>query len=450
MDTHYFIPEVVSVAPPDTRNGNNNNDVDDRYNASSILFRRRADTVDKRALQIMTSSIDPPSPPPPRLPPPPIPHRSCAASAAAGGIRRSSVGGGGFAASTTNLLPYRPSPSSLCLRPSPPVSIVARLVRTLRFDKFMTNKWISGLAVTGKKRNRLVVVDLREAFLVDADDGQLRRSIGARGEHRLVEPIDVCVLPPDGRLAVSDHRAQDVKVYTGKGQHVATVADAATLTNIAGVAANADGELFVAATDKKCVSVHSFSNGGGDGDDGRFLYRLPPAATAFSASGFVVSGGDAKLALFDHPYSVAVNPLTGDVIVGDDYRQVVSAVSAPDGRLQWRFCPAAGGGHDRHFFPSSIAVDADGYVFVADLFDKKVYMLDSGGRLLRTLLSCGVGGGGGGTPGGLTGAPGAIAVDDRGQLYVADEEKTVKVFKYGGDDGFTLCRRTNDVIAEDD
>ena len=131
---------------------------------------------------------------------------------------------------------------------------------------------------------------------------------------------------------------------------------------------------------------------------------------------------------FEHPYSVAVNPLTGDLVVGDDYRQLVTAVS-PDSKILWRYRPA--GDSHRHFFPSSICVDNDGYVFIADLYNEKVYMLDSSGKYLKTVLSRGEG---------LKGGPGAIATDCRGHLIVADEEKTLKVFKYGKN-GFAMNRR---------
>ena len=60
-------------------------------------------------------------------------------------------------------------------------------------------------------------------------------------------------------------------------------------------------------------------------------------------------------------------------------------------------------------------------------------MLDSGGKYLKTLLSRGDG---------LRGGPGAIATDGQGHLLVADEERTIKVFKYG-ENGFALYRRTS-------
>jgi len=64
-------------------------------------------------------------------------------------------------------------------------------------------------------------------------------------------------------------------------------------------------------------------------------------------------------------------------------------------------------------------------VFIADLYNEKIYWVDAEGR-------CCCGGGAVLTRGaGLRGGPAAIAVDGvRRLLYVADEERTVHVFSY--------------------
>ena len=322
-------------------------------------------------------------------------------------------------------------PTNCQLAKAPPTAEV-KLVRILKLDKILTNKWISGIAVT--KKNEYLIVDLKGAHLID-EFGNLKRTIGAKGQKRLQEPIDATVMAC-GNLAVSDHASRDVKVFNAKGQLLDVVRDE-SLCNIAGVAACARGRILVAGTDKQRISVfhHSGSGasngnsaasgggggGGAGGDSWKLLYAIPPPADEQSSS--------QRRPMFEHPYSVAVNPLTGHVIVGDDYRQLVTAVCPNTSRVAWRFTPP--GDRNRHFFPSSICVDNDGYVFVADLYNEKVYMLDSSGKYLKAILSRGDG---------LGGGPGAIAVDGRGHLIVADEERTLKVFKYG-ENGFALYRR---------
>ncbi len=251
----------------------------------------------------------------------------------------------------------------------------------------------------------------------------------------LQEPIDVTVMS-NGNLVVSDHADQGVKIFTSKGQYLRTVR-CKGLSNIAGVATNEHREIFVAGTDRQCITRQD--------EEGKLIKVIPdipldkkPQETPVTSSmlgftgppdkdGYVnVRGGSRSM--FEHPYSVATNPLTGDIVVGDDYKQLVTAVS-PEGKVLWKFCPHGSGA--RAFFPSSICVDPQGYVFVADLYNEKVYMLDSSGKYLKTLLARGEG---------LKGGPGAIAVDGRGMIAVADEEKSVKLFQYA-ENGFALSKR---------
>ena len=309
--------------------------------------------------------------------------------------------------------PHRLRPSVIHNLPLPPGPGGAQLIRTLHLDNILKNRWISGIAVT--RKNEYIVVDQREAYLLD-DEGNLKKAIGAKGSSRLIEPFDVAVSPSNGNLVICDHAEQDVKIYTWKGQFVKRVNDP-TLTNIAGVSVTEARDVVIAGTDKQRVSVIS--------EDGKLLYTIPNCGAD--------SARTKNRPPFEHPYSVAVNPLTFDIIIGDDYKQIVTAVSSgkdgQDIRVLWRYCPGPG---DRHFFPSAICADNKGYIFIADLYNEKVYMLDSSGKYVKTLLSRGDG---------LKGGPGAIATDNRGHLLVADEEKSIKVFKYRDENGFAVTKR---------
>lgn len=142
---------------------------------------------------------------------------------------------------------------------------------------------------------------------------------------RLLGPIGVTSLPGGG-LAFSDHVTQDVKVFTTKGQHVATVRNV-NFSNIAGISADEAGRVYVAGADRKQIFVMRCADG--DGEAAGQVLTIPSSAA-------VSSGGRS---LFDHPYSVACCSRTGDVIVGDDSRQMVTAISGEDSRVLWRFCP---------------------------------------------------------------------------------------------------------------
>jgi len=175
------------------------------------------------------------------------------------------------------------------------------LVQTLNLSDYMVGRLISGMAVTDK--HELVVVDLRAAYLVDAVSGRLIRVVGSgRAAGRLLgEPIGAATAG-DGRLVFSDRADQTAKLFSARGHHVRTVAGLG-LSNVAGVAvARPGGDVYVA----------------GSGSHGVALVR-GAAATARADTVVDVQ----YLSDFVHPYSVAVSPATGDVIVGDDHAQTV-------------------------------------------------------------------------------------------------------------------------------
>lgn len=169
----------------------------------------------------------------------------------------------------------------------------------------MVGRWISGMAVTDK--HELVVVDLRAAYVVDSVSGRLIRVIGGSGRAgavgRLAEPIGAAIAA-DARLVFSDRADQTAKLYSARGQHVRTVTGLG-LSNVGGVAvARRTGDVYVAGSDCHGVAM--------------------VRGAAASGAGRAVTAVDVEyLSDFEHPYSVAVNCTTGDVIVGDDLTQTV-------------------------------------------------------------------------------------------------------------------------------
>ena len=103
----------------------------------------------------------------------------------------------------------------------------------------------------------------------------------------------------------------------------------------------------------------------------------------------------------------------------------MTCLTADERKTKWRWSPPSNSGDQRPFFPSAISVDSvSGHVFVADLYNQNVYWMDSDGRCCcgGAVLTRGAG---------LRGGPAALAVDGvRRLLYVADEERTVRVFSY--------------------
>jgi len=277
----------------------------------------------------------------------------------------------------------------------------AELVKTIDLTNSLKNKWISGMAIT--RKGELIIADNQEVHIFD-EDGLLKRTLGnIKGDGRLSQPLDITVLS-NGSIAISDNAECAIKLFTSKGNFIRTI-PVTKVFNIACIASTDNHNLLITSPDNHTVYKYH--------ETGYMINSIPDLN--FSPK-----------AIFEHPYSLAVNPLSGAIVVGDDYKQRVIAVNT-DGKILWRFSPV----DDRLFFPSSISIDHLGYIFVADLCNEKVHMLDSGGKLIKLLLSRGCG---------LRGAPGVITTDDHGHLYVADEERTIKVFKYSNGD-FTFTRR---------
>ena len=86
----------------------------------------------------------------------------------------SSSGSTGGLSSGYGSLPRFPRPPPPPPRLPPPRGKVTH-VRTIKMDKFMTHKWVTGVAF-GRKGD-LVVVDLRDCYVVDAEDGSLKRQV---------------------------------------------------------------------------------------------------------------------------------------------------------------------------------------------------------------------------------------------------------------------------------
>ena len=295
-----------------------------------------------------------------------------------------------------------------------------KLVKLIQLDKIIKSKWITGMVVTKKN---IAVVDSKLAYLLDMD-GNLKRLIGIKGADKLTEPVAVTELK-DGNLAFTDQYNQTIKIFTTKGQYVKTIRPD-DLSNINGVASSEFNDIFVVGTDTKCVCAYNSSNTSSIHIPIRDSEKHAQEASQWFRP--IPSMGLQNTRIdFQHPNSIAYNPLTRDLIIGDDHKHFVCAVTS-SGRLSWKFCAKG----DRPFYPSSINVTHDGYIFIGDLYNHKVYMIDSSGKYIKTLLA---------KDNGLGCGPGALATDSNGHIFVADDEKTIKVYKYN--DGFTMCRRVH-------
>jgi hypothetical protein len=229
----------------------------------------------------------------------------------------------------------------------------------------------------------------------------------------IIQPFDVAV---DGQG----------NVYITEGSDVRKVSPAGTITTIAGtgisgVAVDAQGNVYIA-----------------DSLNGR-VRKVTPSGTMTTIAGtsnngipFSGDGGPATSAHLNVPQGVAVDA-KGNVYVSDTRNNRVRIVT-PSGTIT----TFAGGGStgtlDNNYGdggpassatlsePEGLAVDTTGDLFIADTGDARVRMVNPSG-VITTVAGSG-GGGYGGDGGPATSAlllgPYSVALDSRGNLYIAD------------------------------
>jgi len=199
--------------------------------------------------------------------------------------------------------------------------------------------------------------------------------------------------------------------YSGDGGRAAS----ATLDSPFGMAADALGNVFVADV---------YNNR---------IRKITPAGiiTTVVGNGIASYSGDDGLAtaasLF-FPYAVAVDS-SGNLFIADTYNSVIRKVSA-GGTIN----TVAGNGRSGYSgdngpainaqlnFPTGIAVDASGNLFIAEPYNLVVRKVDSSGTI--TTVAGNGGGGYSGDNGPATSAhlnqPSAVAVDASGNLFISD------------------------------
>jgi sugar lactone lactonase YvrE len=227
------------------------------------------------------------------------------------------------------------------------------------------------------------------------------------------------VLDPAGNLYVSDHSNHSIRkitlggiVSTFAGTGVAGFADGhrleARFNYPYGLAMDAQGNFYVGD-----VVNHRIRKISPDG----IVTTL-----AGSKKGFADRTG--TMARFNHPYGVTVDA-QNNVYVADSYNNKIRKV-APDGKVS----TLAGNGNDgfvdgyaseaEFYVPIGIVVDAAGNVYVGDEGNSSIRKITSAGEVItlagngKFSFSDGVG------RNAAFNAPGGIAIDASGNLYVAD------------------------------
>jgi len=250
----------------------------------------------------------------------------------------------------------------------------------------------------------LLCVNLNDAY----GDYQLVTTWGSlgSGEGQFDHPWGIAV-DADRYVYVADVLNNRIQKFDSSGSFIATWGSYGTgngqFLYPSRVAKDADGYIYVV-----------------DGDEGDFIGEANYRIQKFNSSrAFVTTWGSYGTGngQFDRPYGIAVDA-DGYVYVADTLNERIQKfdswgtfITKWGGTLPC-YC---GTGNDQFCHPYGIAVDADGYVYVTDSWNHRIQKFDSSGIFLAKWGSLGSGKG-------QFAYPLGIAVDADGYVYVADTE----------------------------
>jgi hypothetical protein len=214
----------------------------------------------------------------------------------------------------------------------------------------------------------------------------------------MIKPYGVTV-DKEGRIYVSD--IGKVFVFDPKNNRYDLIGDqpgTGQLKQAIGIASASDGRLFV--TDIGAARVYVYTN---------WKYTAAIGAT-----------GE-----FGIPSSVAVDEKRGLLYITDSRLHTVNVYSL-NGYSKLRTFGKRGTDPGEFNFPTNIAVDAEGRVYVVDTGNFRVQIFDDQGKYIKSIGRLGD------SPGALA-RPKGIAVDSEGHIYVVDTAyQNFQVFDQNG------------------
>ncbi len=203
------------------------------------------------------------------------------------------------------------------------------------------------------------------------------------------------------------------------------VGSAARFSYPSGVAVDSAGNVYVA--DFGNSTLRKVTSGG---------VVTTPAGSAGRPGG---ADGAGSAARFNGPYGVAVDS-AGRVYVADAYNSTIRLVTSNGVVTTLAGTPGQSGSMDgvggaaRFYYPSGVAVDGAGNVYVADFYNEIIRRVTSDGVVTTLAGSAGRSGSADG-PGGAArfNGPLSVGVDIQGNVYVADGyNSTIRMITSGG------------------
>jgi DNA-binding beta-propeller fold protein YncE len=209
------------------------------------------------------------------------------------------------------------------------------------------------------------------------------------------QPSDAMMKPygvaasPDGRIYVADTAARRVFAFDTDAKTVSFVGESGNsgrLVKPIGVAVDAQGTVFVADVTLKRVFGYA--------PDGRLAMAI---------------GHEGELA---NPSGLAVDRVNKRLYVADAARHHILSYSTVDG-TPGPTIGKRGSEHGEFNFPTNLAVDARGRLYVTDTLNFRIQIFDERGGFVGTFGTLGD------SPGCLN-RPKGVGVDSQGHIYVID------------------------------
>jgi DNA-binding beta-propeller fold protein YncE len=217
---------------------------------------------------------------------------------------------------------------------------------------------------------------------------------------RIAEPVGLAVSDDGERLYVSDMMQQAVFTFDFKNRKFTKLGEVGVPS---GVGLDAQENVYVVDTAKKAIAVF--------GRDGKQINEFTDPE-------------------FERPNGLAIDKARGRIYVVDtgsrDAKEHNVKVYDLTGKRIGAIGGRPGGDLGEFSYPTYVAVDANGNVYVSDTLNSRVQKFDANGKFVTTFGQLG-------TNWGEFDKPKGVAVDSFGNLYVADSGwSNVQIFNPKG------------------
>jgi DNA-binding beta-propeller fold protein YncE len=221
--------------------------------------------------------------------------------------------------------------------------------------------------------------------------------------NRIAEPMGLAVSDDGNRLYVSDYAQLAVFVFDFASKKFTKIGKQAPLARPMGIALDADENLYVAEQEKKGISVFN--------REGELLRFITDPS-------------------IEKPAGVAIDRQRGRIYLADSAhtKSEVHTVKIFDlqGHLTGMLGKGKGAGAGQFQFPTYVAVDKQGNVYVTDTLNSRVQVFDADGQYLKRF-------GERGNSWGMFDKPKGVATDTFGNVYVVDSGwSNVQIFNQKG------------------